>query len=78
MFLPDVLENKKYFFLKYLNLYFCVFMIPCMPFRISEANIVKIFSSQTKKKKSPRTISYSMNPPAASELRKGGVGAGQR
>lgn len=76
MFLPDVLENKKYFFLKHLNLYFCVFMIPCMPLRISEANILKIFSFQTKKKKSPQTIPSSMNPPDASELRKEGVGGG--
>ena len=50
VFLPDVLENKKYFFLKHLNLYFCVFMIPCIPLRISEANILRIFSFQTKKK----------------------------
>lgn len=72
VFLPDVTENKKYFFLKHLNLYFCVFMIPCMPLQISEANILKIFSFQTKKKKkSPWTIPSSMNPPAASELRKG-------
>lgn len=54
VFLPDVLENKKYFFLKHLNLYFCVFMIPCMPLRISEANILKIFSFQTKKKRAHR------------------------